>query len=73
MKSQNVALWDINIALWVIFLFIVTQIFHLWKITYLTLSNELDLLCGFGKTIRFGSSVSILQWQIVKVLTLDFL
>ena len=26
--SQNVALWDINIPLWVIFLFIVTKIFH---------------------------------------------
>ena len=29
MTSQNVALWDINIALWAIILFIVTWIFHL--------------------------------------------
>ena len=29
MTSHNVALWDINIALWVMFLFIVTKIFHL--------------------------------------------
>ena len=29
MTSHNVALWDINIALWAIFLFIVTKIFHL--------------------------------------------
>ena len=34
MISHNVALWDINIALWVIFLFIVTKIFHLRKMTY---------------------------------------
>ena len=27
MTSQNVALWDVNIALWAIYLFIVTQIF----------------------------------------------
>ena len=27
MTSQNVALWDINIALWAMFLFIVTMIF----------------------------------------------
>ena len=38
MTLQNIALWDINIALWAIFLFIVTRIFHLWKMTYLTLS-----------------------------------
>ena len=36
MTSHNVALWDINIALWAIFLFIVTRIFHLGKMTYLT-------------------------------------
>ena len=36
MTSHNVALWDINIALWVIFLFIVTKIFHLRKIACLT-------------------------------------
>ena len=35
MTSQNVALWDINIALWAIFLFIETTIFHVWKMTYL--------------------------------------
>ena len=29
MTSQNVALWDINIALWAIFLFIVKRNFHL--------------------------------------------
>ena len=29
MTAQNVALWDINIALWVKFLFIVTKIFRL--------------------------------------------
>ena len=29
MTSQNAALWDTNIALWAIYLFIVTQIFHL--------------------------------------------
>ena len=38
MTSQNVALWNINIALWAINLFIVTRIFHLWKMTYLTLN-----------------------------------
>ena len=31
MTSHNVALWDINIALWAVFLFIVTRIFHLQK------------------------------------------
>ena len=36
MVSQNVAMWDINIALWAIFLFIVTRIFHFWKMIYLT-------------------------------------
>ena len=36
MTSQNFALWDINIALWAIYLFIVTRIFHLWKMTYWT-------------------------------------
>ena len=36
LTSQNVALWDINIAFWAIYLFIVTRIFHLWKMTYLT-------------------------------------
>ena len=36
MISQNVALWDINIVLWAIYLFIVTRTFHLWKITHLT-------------------------------------
>ena len=36
MTSQNVALWDINIALWTMFLFLVTRIFHLLKMTYLT-------------------------------------
>ena len=35
MTSQNVALWDINIALWAMFLFIVTRIFHLRTMTYL--------------------------------------
>ena len=29
MTSHTVALWDINIALWAIFLFIVTRIFDL--------------------------------------------
>ena len=38
MTSQNVALWDINIALWAMFLYIVTRIFHLRKMTYLTLN-----------------------------------
>ena len=36
MTSQNVALWDINIALWAMFLFMVTRIFHLQKMIYLT-------------------------------------
>ena len=35
MTSQNVAFWDINIALWDMFLFIVTRILHLRKMTYL--------------------------------------
>ena len=29
MTSHNVALWDMNIALWDIFLFRVTKIFHI--------------------------------------------
>ena len=29
MTSQNIALWDIKIALWAIFLFIVTRIFYI--------------------------------------------
>ena len=52
MTSQDVALWDINIALWVIVLLIVTKIFHLRKndlsvFQLAQLSNEFDFLCGF--------------------------
>ena len=47
MTSQNVALWDINIALWAIYLFIVTRIFH-FMFQLALLSNELEFfLCGF--------------------------
>ena len=36
MISQNVAWWDINIALWAMFLFIVTRMFHLRNTTCFT-------------------------------------
>ena len=66
MTSQNVALWDINIALWVIFLFIVTKIFHLWKMTYLSFNwhnsaTSLIFYAVFGKMVLFGNTISILQ------------
>ena len=67
MTSHNVVLWDINIALWVIFLFIVTKIFSslkndLFDFQLALLSNELKFFyVVFGKMIRIGSSISILQ------------
>ena len=56
MTSHNVALWDIKIALWAIFLFIVTRIFHL-KMTYFTFNWHNSIFYTiFRKMIRFGSS-----------------
>ena len=69
MTSQNVALWNINIALWVTFLFIVTKIFHLWKMTYLTFNWQNAVMSWtfyavFGKIIRFDNSISIFIMEI---------
>ena len=69
MTSQNVALLDINIALWVTFLFIVTKTFHLWKMTYLTFNwhnsvKSWNFLCGF----RQNDSL----WQLYQYKTLSF-
>ena len=67
MTSQNVALWDINKALWVIFLFIVTKIFQLWKMTYLSFNwhnsatSLIFFYAVFGKMVLFGNTISILQ------------
>ena len=62
MTSQNVALWDINKALWVIFLFIVTKVFHLWKMTYLSFNwhnsgTSLIFYAVFGKMVLFGNTI----------------
>ena len=72
MTSQNVALWDINIALWVMFLFIVTQIFQrkdfsslkndLFVFQLALLSNKFGFFYAvFGKMGLFGNTISILQ------------
>ena len=78
MTSQNVALWDINIALWVIFLFILTRIFHLWKMTYLTF-NWRNLATSWNFLMRFSAkrftlaalSVYYSYTEIVKTLSFD--
>ena len=67
MTSQNVALWDINIALWAIFLFMVKRIFHLWKRTYLTFNwhnsaTSWNFLCGFRQ--------NDLLWQLYQYITI---
>ena len=54
MTSQNVALWDINIALWAMFLFIVTRIFHLRKMTYLTF-NWHNSAVSWNFLVRFSA------------------
>ena len=76
MTSQNVALWDINIALEDIFLFIVTKIFHLWKMTYLIFSwhnsatNWNFFEAVFDKTIGLAAlSVYYNYTEIVKTLS----
>ena len=54
MTSQNVALWDINIALWAMFLFIVTRICHLRKMTYLTF-NWHNSATSWNLLMRFSA------------------
>ena len=54
MTSQNVALWNINIALWAMFLFIVTRIFHLRKMTCLT-SNWHNSTTSWNFLMRFSA------------------
>ena len=78
MTSQNVALWNINIALWVTFLFIVTKIFHLWKMTYLTF-NCRNSVMSWNFCMRFSAkwfalaalSVYYNYTEIVKTLSFD--
>ena len=78
MTSQNVALWNINIALWAIYLFIVTRIFHLWKMTYLT-SNWHNSATSWNFLMRFSAKRFALaalsayynHTEIVKTLSFD--
>ena len=78
MTSQIVALWDINIALWAIFLFIVTRIFHLRNMTYLTF-NWHTIATSWNFFMRFSAkrftfaalSVYYNYTEIVKILTFD--
>ena len=68
MTSQNVALLDINIALWAIF-FIYSNIsivfmFEKWPIWFSTGITQQRIKifdAVFDKTIRFGSSITILK------------
>ena len=50
MTSQKVSLWDINIALWVIFLFTAMKIFSGVKNATGITSQWLEFLCGFRQT-----------------------
>ena len=78
MTSQNVALWDINIALWAIYLFIVTRIFRLWKMTYLTF-NWHNSAMSWNILMRFSAKRFALaalsayynHTEIVKTLSFD--
>ena len=54
MTSQNVALLDINIALCAMFLFIVTRIFHLRKMTYFTF-NWHNSATSWNFLVRFSA------------------
>ena len=67
MTSQNVAMWDINIALWIIFLFIVTKIFHLRKMTYLSFNwhNSATSLIFYAVFRQTGS-----LWQHYQYITI---
>ena len=60
MTSQNVALWDINIALWAMFLFIVTRICHLRKMTYLTF-NWHNSATSWNFFMRFSAKCFALE------------
>ena len=78
MTSQNVALWDINIALSAIDLFIVTRIFHLGKMTYLTF-NWHNTATSWNFFMRFSAKRFALvalsayynRTEIVKTLSFD--
>ena len=79
LTSQNVALWDINIALCAIYLFIVTRIFHLWKMTYLTFNLHYSAM-GWNFLMQFSAkrfSLAALSayykfnTEIVKTLSFD--
>ena len=78
MTSQNVALWNINIALWAIYLFIVTRIFHLWNMTYLAFNwhnsaTSWNFFMLFS-AIRFGLAALSAYYnhtEIVKTLSFD--
>ena len=79
MTSQNDALWDINTALWDIYLFnIVMKIFHLWKMSYLTFSWHNSATSWFvfmrfsSKRLAFAApSVYNNYTKIVKTLSFD--
>ena len=78
MTSQNVALWDINIALLAIYLFIVTPIFNLWKMTYLSFNwhnsaTSWNFLMWFS-TKRFALAALSAYYnhtEIIKTLSFD--
>ena len=78
MTTQNVALWDINIALWAMFLFIVTRIFHLLKMTYLVF-NWHNSVTSWNFLMRFlakrfaleALSVYYNYTETVKILSFD--
>ena len=78
MRSQNIALWDINIALSAIDLFIVTRIFQLWKMTYFTF-NWHNSATSWNLFMRFLAKPFALvalsayynRTEIVKTLSFD--
>ena len=78
MISQNVALWDINLALWAIYLFIVTRIFHFGKMTYLAF-NWHNSATSWNFFMRFSAKRFALaalsayynHTEIVKTLSFD--
>ena len=57
MTSQNVVLWNINIAMWIVLLIIALKFFQMWKMSYLTF-NRHNFAMGWAFYAGFRQFIS---------------